>query len=420
MRLLFASLAALALVASNTQAEQKTASGTLGFIALGDAGLHLDWYDPEDIGLTYEQFVADEREGWIEDNRPIESFSLPPLYQIPGTEFVVEQPGQFATAQAIENWCHSAQCEFMIVLGDNIYPDGADGSGSDEDQQRLMDILETPYTAIGRDQPDFLFYAALGNHDWYGSRRGRDAQIEFGAREDTRYFMEQPGFYTFMRGDAQFWVLDTEMLLADSVIFKDKLDADGREVVTAELDPAPAWAKPQTPQEHAQLEWLAEGMAQSDARWKFVYGHHTLWSAGGTKYTEAKVLRPLLLPILCRYADGWFNGHEHDLGVFSDSCESVLGVDTHPLPIIVSGAGAKQRAVNPLFHAYQEATYPSYEGHWMKGMTWGFAHVQLENEDGTVRMITTPDDQSGEPVEAYVFELKRRSGVVAESIGLGE
>ena len=408
MRLIDLALVTLLTVTLPACATDKAAP-SLGFIALGDAGLHHDWYDPDDIGYTYEELVAEERADWIEDGRPPEDFVLPPLYQVPGTDYVVEQSGQAATATAIEQFCNSALCEFMIVLGDNIYPDGADGSATD--RQKLMDILVTPYDRIGRDQPDFRFYAALGNHDWYSSRKGRDVQVAFGASGATRYTMEPPGFYRFRRGDAEFWVLDTEMLLADSVIYKDRLDAQGREIVNAELDLAPSWARPQTPEEYAQVEWLAKSMAASDANWKFVYGHHTLWSAGGTKYAEAHVLRPLLLPILCRYADAWFNGHEHDLGVFSDSCESVLGHSNRPLPIIVSGAGAKQRAINPRFHAYQEATYPSYEGHWMKGMTWGFAHVALWQEEGEVTMISTPNDQSGEPVVEYRFPLRKRSGM---------
>ena len=111
----------------------------LGFIALGDAGLHHDWYDPDDIGYTYEELVAEERADWIEDGRPPEDFVLPPLYQVPGTDYVVEQSGQAATATAIEQFCNSALCEFMIVLGDNIYPDGADGSGSESDHKMLWD-----------------------------------------------------------------------------------------------------------------------------------------------------------------------------------------------------------------------------------------------------------------------------------------
>lgn len=380
----------------------------VSFIALGDAGLHHSWYDKEDYGYTFEELLAKERQDWIDDQRPAEQFSLPPLRKIPGTDYVVEQSGQQATADAIATWCAGEACDFMIVLGDNIYPDGADGS--DQDSQRLMDVLVTPYLNIQRDVPDFLYYAALGNHDWKSSRQGRDVQVSFGASARTRYRMESPGFYTYTRGNAQFWVLDTEMLLADSVVYKEKLDSDGRELATSELDPVPGWAKPQSRAEHEQLQWLAQSMAESSAHWKVVYGHHTLWSAGGTKFGEAHVLRPLLLPILCRHADAWFNGHEHDLGVFSDSCETTLGSGAPALPIIVSGAGAKQRAINYGFHEYQEATYSSYEAHWMKGMTWGFSHVVLNNDEATVSMITTPNDQSGKAEVEYVYAFPRRSG----------
>ncbi len=386
---------------------------TVNFLAVGDAGLHLDWYDPDDLGFSRDEFIAKEREDWLEDLKPIEEFSYPPLYEYPDTGFAVEQPGQFATSAAMENYCRDQDCEFMIVLGDNIYPDGADGSGSPEDQQRLMDILVTPYHNLEPARDNFRMYAALGNHDWKSSRAGRDAQVAFGASGDTRYVLQEPGFYSFRRGNAEFWVIDTMMLLADSVVYEDRLDAQGREVLHSELDDAPAWAKPQSSVERNQLNWLASTMAASDAEWKIVYGHHSLWSAGGTKYAQAHVLRPLLLPILCRHADLWFNGHEHDLGIFSDSCESVLGHTDRPLPLIVSGAGAKQRAINPRFHQYQEATYPAYEGHWMQGMTWGFAHVSLGQKNGIVTMVTTPNDQSGTPEVAFEFQFPRRSGAIS-------
>ena len=383
---------------------------SLSFLALGDAGLHLDWYDQDDFDKTKDEFIASERADWLEDLKPADEFAHPPIYVYPETGYAVEQPGQFATAKAMQNYCaqEHKRCEFMIVLGDNIYPDGADGSGSESDQKMLWDILEAPYAELGLEEPMFKMYAALGNHDWKSSRAGRDAQIDFGAREDTRYTMAHPGFYTYRRGPAQFWALDTEMLLANTVVYKDRLDERGHEIVNSEPDPAPEWAKPQTPEEYAQLQWLAESMASSDAEWKFVYGHHTLWSAGGSKFGEAHALRPLLLPILCRHADAWFNGHEHDLGVFSDSCESVLGHSDSPLPIIVSGAGAKQRAINTRFHEYQEATYPAYEGYWMQGMTWGFAHVELFDQQGRVSMITTPNDQSGVPEHAFDFMFENR------------
>ena len=90
----------------------------------------------------------------------------------------------------------------------------------------------------------FKVYAALGNHDWKSSRAGRGAQIDFGAREDTRYTMAHPGFYAYSRGPAQFWTLDTEMLLANTMVYKDRLDERGHEIMNSEPDPAPEWAKP--------------------------------------------------------------------------------------------------------------------------------------------------------------------------------
>ena len=47
----------------------------------------------------------------------------------------------------------------------------------------------------------------------------------------------------------------------------------------------------------------------------------------------------------------------------------------------------------------------------MQGMTWGFAHVELSDQQGRVSMITTPNDQSGVPEHAFVFPSSNREDV---------
>jgi tartrate-resistant acid phosphatase type 5 len=386
--------------------ESATPSFPVNFIVVGDAGYHHDYLDPEDLGINAESLLAMERKDWMEKGKPIEEFKLFPTYTIPGTTDVIEQSGQQAVGDAIARYCQTQPCDFMTLLGDNIYPDGADGSG--EDAERFQKILHDPYAAIGVDDPSFQIYAALGNHDWDTSFEGRTSQISFG-QTDQRYELREPGYYSYRRGNAEFFVLDTNMLLAGTTVYEDELDENGHPVNTGEISHKEPYEHPVNGDDLQQLSWLKASLESSDAKWKIVYGHHTLWSSGGSKYEEAIALRRLLMPMLCENADLYMAGHEHDLGIHQDTCEGVLGHADSPLNLVISGAGSKQRSIHSRFQAHQIATNTSYRSIYNQGMVWGFSHISLDGNQATIEMITTPNDQSGEPVVSFRYHFKPRT-----------
>jgi tartrate-resistant acid phosphatase type 5 len=122
------------------------------------------------------------------------------------------------------------------------------------------------------------------------------------------------------------------------------------------------------------------------------------------------MMRRLILPTLCRHADLYLAGHEHTLEVHTDSCKDVPEARGRPpLPQVVSGAAGKQRPLNTAFARHQLAANPELKSLWAEGLTWGFAHVTLEADRATIRMVTTPDDQSGAAVTAFVHAFERRS-----------
>jgi 3',5'-cyclic AMP phosphodiesterase CpdA len=107
------------------------------------------------------------------------------------------------------------------------------------------------------------FYAALGNHD----------------DPTQRYYkpfnMDGERFYTFRKGDARFFVLDSNYM------------------------------------DQPQLKWLEEQLSRSTDRWKIAYFHHPLYSSGGRHGSEDD-LRLLVEPILIKHGvDVVFAGHEH-------------------------------------------------------------------------------------------------------------
>jgi 3',5'-cyclic AMP phosphodiesterase CpdA len=143
--------------------------------------------------------------------------------------------------------------EFVIMLGDNIY-------GSERPQD-FVNKFEKPYKALL--DAKVPFYAALGNHD----------------DPTQRYYkpfnMSGERFYTFTKGNARFFVLDSNY-----------------------MDPG-------------QLKWLEEQLSRATDRWKIAYFHHPLYSSGGKHGSEVD-LRAQVEPLFMKYGvDIVFAGHEH-------------------------------------------------------------------------------------------------------------
>ena len=64
---------------------------------------------------------------------------------------------QFIVGTALAKECQQINCQFALLLGDNIYDKGID---SPTDQQ-MIDKFEKPYAEM-----KVPFYVALGNHDY--------------------------------------------------------------------------------------------------------------------------------------------------------------------------------------------------------------------------------------------------------------
>jgi predicted phosphodiesterase len=142
---------------------------------------------------------------------------------------------------------------FVLMMGDNIY-----GSDKPKDFQKKF---ETPYKALL--DAGIPFYATLGNHD--------DPNQRF----YKLFNMDGKRYYTFTKGDVQFFVMDST--------YMDK----------------------------AQLTWLDQQLSASRAGWKIAYGHHPLYSSGARHGSEVD-LRELVEPLFIKYGvDVVLAGHEH-------------------------------------------------------------------------------------------------------------
>ena len=386
------------------------------FLAFGDSGYHYDYLEADDGAgiLTPEAYVAHEREEWIEDKRPIAEFAYAPPHRRPDTGGYVNASGQAGVALAMKRWCEGPRrCDFAVMLGDNIYPDGATESrDGHDDAERFRRVLLEPYAPLTAFSEKFRIYVVLGNHDWNTSRAGAMAQVKY--LETTRpFYMDGIRYRVAPTGDpreVEVFVLDTHVLLSAYSILDDALDDEGREIDSGKIDETQPWALPRNEDEWRMAEWLEASLASSPARWKIVIGHHPLWSSAGSKFQQARMMRRLILPALCRHADMYLAGHEHTLELYTDDCRSVAEAKGRPpLVQLVSGAAGKQRPLNSNFARHQLDAHPELASLFTRGLVWGFAHVTLEADRATIRILTTPDDRSGEPKLAYEHGFDRRS-----------
>lgn len=388
------------LIAKNeAKADSHHEKKLLSFIAFGDTGYDYTYLEKKDVEpplRTLAEFQEKKRRKWIKKGYSDSNFVEFPAYFHKPSGSYVDSSGLMVVANQMFHHCESAGCNFGVMLGDNIYPDGATlGQDGFNDDERFSKLFVQPYGRFSDLSPEFKIYVTLGNHDWNTSREGALAQLSF-VEKTPPFYMD--GLYYSVKpedanGEVELFVVDTEMLLSTTMVYEDKLNKDGTEAPTTEISAPKPWTLPRTEKERQMLEWLNKEIANSTASWKIVIGHHPIWSSGGSKFTQARALRKLIMPTLCRYADAYIAGHEHTLEVHEDDCSEV-GIDRkeRPLVEIVSGAGAKQRGVNQAFANQQSLNNPQLNSIYAKGMLWGYAYIELTGKSAKVDLYSIMDD----------------------------
>jgi hypothetical protein len=221
--------------------------------------------------------LAMEQERWI---ALVRGTMLPAFMRIPPPIFSLKPEdksirvlafGDFGTgtipqkqvAKAMLEYHRKSPFDFAVTLGDNFYSVGMD-SPTDPRWKTWWDDL---YNPLG-----IKFYATLGNHDW-GQADSPAAEILY-SRDSSSWQMPST-YYTYTAGPVQFFAMDTNEV------------------------------------SEAQLMWLKSELSKSRARWKIVYGHHPIYSAGQHGNNVGLIAR--LLPVLKGQVDLYLAGHDHDL-----------------------------------------------------------------------------------------------------------
>ena len=203
------------------------------------------------------------------------------------------------------------QSRFTVSTGDNFYTSGVT-SVDDVKWERSFEAIYTAPALQSR------WYSTLGNHDWQGNV---PAQIAYTRLSDRWYLPAQYYAETMTLPDSTevlFVFLDTNPLAYPEDYrrrFSDTGDWD--------LD--------------GQLAWLDETLAESDAAWKLVFGHHPIY-VGSTSYSDNLRLVELLVPRFERFGvQAYFAGHDHNLQHHRPGDSNV--------DYFVSGAGSLTREV---------------------------------------------------------------------------
>ena len=152
------------------------------------------------------------------------------------------QRAQYEVAQKMTEYQAEFPFTFVTMLGDNIY-----GSKTPADFEVKF---EQPYKRLL--EAGVKFYASLGNHDDPNERYYRN------------FNMGGQRYYTFSKGNAQFFALDSNY-----------------------MDPQ-------------QVQWLETQLGRSNSAWKICYFHHPLYSDGRYHGPDTD-LRSLLGPLFLKY-----------------------------------------------------------------------------------------------------------------------
>lgn len=264
----------------------------------------------------------------------------------------------YLVASAIGAKCAAEGCDFITLLGDNIYPGGVTSTTDSEWGPKV----QVPYESLG-----IPLWAVLGNHD-YGSNGDAferpDFQIAYG---ETHPLWNMPArHYTHEPENALLIALDTNLALFD--------EDDSVATQTAFAGAA-----------------LADA---ADPRWKIALGHHPYLSNGNHgnagSFDDFRAdslgsgvhLKRLFETAICGKVDIILTAHDH-------SRQVLPGNETCPTLNVVSGGGGNR------------GTLPGSNPFLFQDPNNGFAYFVVTPQHLRMEMV----DVAG--TVDYVLELER-------------
>ena len=181
------------------------------------------------------------------------------------TFLVIGDSGSDSSAQfTVRDRMLATPADFLVHTGDMVYDTGSAPDFNPKFFAPYKDLIRT-----------MMFWPCLGNHDWL-TAQGQPWRDAFWTPANNPAGSEN--YYSFDYGDAHFAVLDSN----------------------ESTDPA-------TP----QYDFLDQDLRASNALWKFLVFHHTIYS--NSKHGSNLAVQGNLVPLIDRYSlDLVLMGHDHD------------------------------------------------------------------------------------------------------------
>ena len=170
------------------------------------------------------------------------------------------EPLQWQVADTLQRVCDERGCDFVLLLGDNVYPSGLSSLMDEAFQEKV----EAVYAPLHRP-----VYGVLGNHDVKG-----DTMAQVYRSLGSSVWRMPNVHYTFRAGPLRLFALNTNCGLLAYTGLKADLEREA---------PAP---------------------------WTLALGHHTLVSSGA-KAGESSLQRWYWNLTLAQDVDIYLSGHEH-------------------------------------------------------------------------------------------------------------
>ncbi|XP_065837249.1 tartrate-resistant acid phosphatase type 5-like [Oscarella lobularis] len=270
---------------------------------------------------------------------------------------------QKAVAKQMKTTAASQEVQFVVNVGDNFYKTTVDSKGNREGGiTNLTDSLWQTYfeQVYNSTLKNLTFYSILGNHDYMGNA---SAQLLY-HKLDSRWVMPDRNYTVrfSLNNDtgstALFVFIDTSPFIGSYY-----------------TDPENPTMKQQLDQQNykEQLTWLNETLRASKDEWKFVVGHHPIYSAYGVFLPgDISVSMEVVKPVLQdNGVAAYFCGHVHKLQHLQQD-----GID-----FFISGAGATGKV-------YVE------DPNMIESVVWstkdaGFMTVELDDDQMVSQFINT-------------------------------
>lgn len=231
---------------------------------------------------------------------------------------------QYTVGSAIAQKCATSGCDFVQLLGDNIYDSGVSGV----DDPQWQDKFEKPYQNVNAP-----FWVVLGNHDYGGNGAGyevwkADYQVQYSQKSSKWKLPAKYYLHSESQAAVDFVGLDTNAAMFGF---------------------------------HAQQKSAVTQWAQSSgATWKIAFGHHPYLSNGphgnagtyegipGIPVVSGAGVKDLMDNSVCGKFDVYISGHDHSKQWLTPTCSGT--------ELIVSGGGASTTELKGQNSSYFQAS----------------------------------------------------------------